>query len=118
MIRQLNGKNPFRTVCVRGFPDEPILYHEQLNRTFEACSETNAIQLHYDNNRAFVEFKDLTDVKSKIAKGVYLSMVLPKCNISMKRVINNDVVFKELNRVRQVAGTNYINGSTSRITTG
>jgi hypothetical protein len=118
VIRLLNGKDPYRTVCVKGLPDEPILYHQMLANTFAACADQNSIQLHYDSNRAFVEFKDLYDVKSKIARGIYFSMALHKCNISIPRVLHKEEVVKELEKVKKIAGASYINGSSSRFTTG
>lgn len=76
IIRQLCGKNPKSTVQVRGLPEPVALNHAKLKTIFEACAP-NCI-LHYDRNRAYVEFRDFYEITNKIASGVYFAMFLSK----------------------------------------
>jgi hypothetical protein len=118
VIKDLYGKDPYRTVCVKGFPEDAMYYHTQLKRMFIDACDNDAVQFHYEKQRAFVEFKDSSDMRNKIANGVYLSMVLPWCGISLKRVIFDQSVFRELEQARSAAAVGYRNSSTARITTG
>lgn len=64
--RELNSKDPKSTVCVRGFSQLPVLYHQQLKKVFANCCLNRAdpsFVLHYEDHRAFVEFKEKFEVR-------------------------------------------------------
>jgi ATP-dependent RNA helicase TDRD9 len=129
VIRDLSGRDPHSTVCVKGFETySPVLYHTQIKNTFKACADN--LILHYEGNKAFIEFKDFYKVTNKIANGVYFSLKLNSIKINAKGTegtgiyvppVRQDQVYEMERRVadlRRDRGTNYLNSSTSRVTTG
>lgn len=74
IMRQLCGKNPKTTIQVRGLPPPVLIFHNRLKQIFKACSDK--IILHYDQNRAYIEFRDFYEVSSRVSSGVYFALFL------------------------------------------
>lgn len=84
-MRQLCGKDPKTTIQVRGLPEPLPLFHVRLKQLFKCCGDR--IILHYDHNRAYIEFRDFYEVADQIASGVYFSMFLNRMFRDEKLII-------------------------------
>lgn len=69
ILRQLCGKDPKTTVMVRGLPEPTCIFHKRLKMLFESCSDK--VIVHYDHDRAYVEFRDFYHVHERVVSGVY-----------------------------------------------
>lgn len=85
IIRQLCGKNPKTTIQVRGLPEPLPVFHARLKQLFKCCGDR--LILHYDHNRAYVEFRDFYEVSDQIGSGVYFSMFLNRMFREEKLVV-------------------------------
>ena len=119
IVKMLNGKDPKRTVAVTSFPDSAIVYHKKIEEIFSLCSPN--LVIHYEEQKAFIEFKDSFELVNKISNGVYLSLVLNRLDrpILLSRVYPNDYqrVRKDLEFLKNLKAKESGIGFTSRITT-
>jgi ATP-dependent RNA helicase TDRD9 len=117
-IKALSGKDPKTTICIRKFDDVPALYHKKLIELFSICSQD--ITIHYEQFKAYLEFKKSSDIVTKISLGVYLSLFL-------KQMIREELVLfkiksgkenakRQLEILQAQESLNYQTNLTGRIT--
>lgn len=118
IVKVLNGKDPKKTVVV-SFPDSAIVYHKKIQEIFGLCSKN--LVTHYEEKKAFIEFKDSYELVNKISNGVYLSLILNKLDkpIELNQVFYKDYqrVKRDLDFLRNLKAREYGIGFTTRITT-
>ena len=110
--KMVAGRDPKNTVQLKNMPSgEGILYSQQLNDMFKPCA--NLVQVHFEETRAYVEFKSKCDsVPSNVNLGVYLAvqMRLLRIPIQLKR-FNDKTTREKLNeydRMRKMESSQQI----------
>ncbi|RNA22452.1 ATP-dependent RNA helicase [Brachionus plicatilis] len=115
----VNSKDAKTTIAVTSFPDSAIVYHKKIQEIFSLCSSN--LVIHYEEKKAFIEFKESFELVNKIANGVYLSLVLNRLDrpIELSRVFAKDYqrVRRDLDFLRELKAKKYGIGYTSRIAT-
>ena len=117
-MKELSGKDPKTTVCVRKFDGIPALYHKKIIELFSICSED--ITIHYEQYKAFVEFKKSSDIVTKISLGVYLALFLKQMKreyLVLPKIRNGkENAIRQLQILQAQESLNYHTGTTTRIT--
>jgi hypothetical protein len=113
--RMVSGKNLKSTVMIKGLPiNEGVLYHDKILTIFKSCA--SQLQVHYENSKAYVEFKNMrnqeSDVRTIIGLSVYLAvqMRLLRIPLVIERYNNHEASERmlEFNRSRQLDRTQSI----------
>lgn len=94
--KSVSLKNIKNTVQIKGLPNnEGVLYRNKLTEIFRTCS--NSTQLHFEDTKAYVEFRYQDEVTSKVNLSVYLAvqMRLLRLPMTLKRY-NNRTTQKKL----------------------
>ena len=82
--KMVSFKDLKSTVQLKNLPiNEGMLYHQKLCEMFRVCS--NSIQLHFEDTKAIVEFKNkCEEVESSVNFGVYLAVKMRLINLPLK----------------------------------
>lgn len=82
--KMVSGKDYRQTVMIKGLPmKQGVLYHYPLTDMFQLCSKL--IQIHYEDTKAYIEFKSDSDVaKTKINFGVYMAIQMRMLKVPLE----------------------------------
>lgn len=85
---------------------------------FEAFGKD--VILHYEQHKAYAEFRDSYEISDKIVAGVYYALVADKLRLAVPEIDKKQQFFARayIDLMRSLESGNYSRASTSRITAG
>ncbi|XP_064600454.1 ATP-dependent RNA helicase TDRD9-like isoform X1 [Liolophura sinensis] len=100
-FRSLSGKDPFKTVMIKGFPpNHGSLYKAEVEMMFKCCdSEPRA---HFEETRGFVEFcSPQSERMGKVHRGVYFAVKMRSLRMPLQiHLFTNAVAQARLEKIQ------------------
>lgn len=106
-LKNVSGRSLHDTVQIKNLPmNEGILYNQKITELFRQCS--NRIQIHYEDSKAYIEFKGKLDEEpTNVNFGVYLAVQMRLLRLPMKlQRFNPRVTQDKLKKIQQLRQNN------------